>query len=50
MVGGVPRLLFDDGEVRFVEIKDSRGIGLRAFDVVAQDKKQILKNAYQMKL
>ena len=50
MVGGVPRLLFDDGEVRFVEIKDSRGIGLRAFDVVAKDKKQILKNAYQMKL
>ena len=50
MVGGVPCLLFDDGEVRFVEIKDSRGIGLRAFDVVAKDKKQILKNAYQMKL
>ena len=50
MVGGVPRLLFDDGEVRFVEIKDSRGIGLRAFDVVAKDKKQILKNANQLKL
>ena len=50
MVGDVPCLLFDDGEVRFVEIQDSRGIGLRAFDVVAKDKKQILKNAYQMKL
>ena len=50
MVGDVPCLLFDDGEVRFVEIQDSRGIGLRAFDVVAKDKKQILKNANQLEL
>ena len=50
MIGNVPCLLFNDGEVRFVEIQDSRGIGLRAFDVVAKDKKQILKNANQLKL
>ena len=50
MIGNVPCLLFNEGEVRFVEIQDSRGIGLRAFDVVAKDKKQILKNANQLEL
>ena len=36
--------------MRFVELQDSRGAGLRAFDVVAIDKEQILKNADDLNL
>ena len=50
MVNDIPCLIFDEGEVRFVEMQDSRGAGLRAFDVVANDKEQILKNADDLNL
>jgi hypothetical protein len=47
---GMPALQFEEGEIRFADIRDGRGDGLAEVDLVATDLESVLKKAAKLGL